>query len=113
MHIPRAHLLSRENFNEAQAQRVIDWSLSKNTSLSPHLITPEIFSLSADEEPSSHSEVERHPRRDEWVLGEIRERDSVNEAETIIFITLFECIGIKTFIWNADEVNMTIIMPTQ
>ena len=75
MHIPRAHLLSRENFNEAQAQRVIDWSLSKNTSLSPHLITPEIFSLSADEEPSSHSEVERHPRRDEWVLGEIRERD--------------------------------------
>ena len=90
MHIPRAHLLSRERFEEAQAQRIIDWSLSKNTSLSPHLITPEIFSLSADEEPSSHSEVERHPKREEWILGEIKERDSVNEAECLKIINRSE-----------------------
>ena len=56
--IPRVHLLSRETFLEAQAQRIVDWSLSKNYSLTPHLVTPSIFSLSPDEEPSSHEEVE-------------------------------------------------------
>ena len=81
--IPRAHLLSAEAFAEAQAQRIVDWSLSKNHSLTPHLNTPKLFSLSPDEEPNSHSEVERHPRKDEWVLGEIRERDSVYEAECL------------------------------
>ena len=77
--IPRAYLLSSETFLEAQAQRIVDWSLSKNYSLTPHLIEPTIFSLSADEEPSSH-EVERHPRRHEWILGEMKEVESVNEA---------------------------------
>jgi hypothetical protein len=81
--IPRANLLSVESFAEAQAQRIVDWSLSKSHSLTPHLNMPEIFSLSPDQEPNSHSEVERHPRKDEWVLGEIRERDSVNKAECL------------------------------
>jgi hypothetical protein len=54
--------------------------LSKNYSLTPHLITPTILSLSPDEEPSSHEEVERHPRRQEWIQGEIKERESVIEA---------------------------------
>jgi hypothetical protein len=78
--IPRVNLLSSETFQEAQAQRIVDWSLSKNYSLTPHLITPTILSLSPDEEPSSHEEVERHPRRQEWIQGEIKERESVIEA---------------------------------
>ena len=81
--IPRAHLLSSESFLEAQTQRKVDWSLSRNYSLNPHLVTPSIFSLSPDEETSSHEEVERHPRRQEWILGEIHERDSVFEAECL------------------------------
>ena len=88
--IPRAHLLSAESFAEAQAQRIVDWSLSKNHSLTPHLNTPHIFSLSPNEEPNSHSEVERHPRKDEWVLGEIRERDSVYEAECLKIVNRSE-----------------------
>ena len=39
--IPRAHLLSAESFAEAQAQRIVDWSLSKSHSLTPHLNMPE------------------------------------------------------------------------
>ena len=64
--ILRAHLLRSELFFEAQAQSIVDWSLSKKYSLTPHLAAPSIFSLSLDEEPSSHTDVERHPRRQEW-----------------------------------------------
>ena len=42
---PRVHLLSRETFLEAQAQRIVDWSLSKNYSLTPHLVTPSILTI--------------------------------------------------------------------
>ena len=51
--ILKADLLSSESFLEAQAQRIVHLSLSKNCSLIPHLIAPTIFSLSADEEPLS------------------------------------------------------------
>ena len=68
----------------------LPWSLSKNYSLDPHLVTPSIFSLSPDEEPSSHAEVERHPHRQEWILGEIKERDSVFGAKCLKIINRSE-----------------------
>ena len=41
--IPRVNLLSSDSFLEAQAQRIVDWSLSRNYLLTPHLVTPSIF----------------------------------------------------------------------
>ena len=56
----------------------------------PHLLTSSVFSPSPDEEPSCHAEVERHPRRQEWILGEIKERDSVIKAECLKIVNRSE-----------------------
>ena len=82
-HFPRINALCNETYMEATIARIHEWALDKSFSLTPHLITPTVLSLNADEEPSSHDEVLIHPSKDEWIKGELREIESVERAECL------------------------------